>query len=76
MSYDYDISETVETMARRIFELCGAEDDYCVQDVSSNTIVFGSVNRIQLNKYGWMAFEHACTPRFYANFNELTGRES
>jgi hypothetical protein len=71
---NYDISESVEAMARHIFAVCGAEDDYCVQDVGSSSIVFGSVNRIRLGKYGWKAFEDHCTSEFYTSFQQKYGR--
>lgn len=66
---DY-IAESVQDMARLIFEQCGDPDDYCVQSASWDCIIFGGWNRIKLTSKGWEIFESHCRPEFIAKFKE------
>ena len=45
MSYT-DIGIIVAAKAQEIFEDCGAKDDYCIQCVGAETVVFGGCNRL------------------------------
>lgn len=69
MSQREDILYAVESMARRIFRECGAEDDFCIQYVSDVAIVFGGTNRLVLNRWGWQLDREYCTPNFIKAFD-------
>jgi hypothetical protein len=60
-----DIGERVADHARRIFEHCGAAGDFCLHN---SGLVFGGVNRIKLEPWGWIAERSHCTDAFLTAF--------
>ena len=59
-----ELSLAIQEMAQRIFTICGAEDDFCVQDVGIETIIFGGTNRVILDHRGWYIDTEHCTEKF------------
>jgi len=58
--------------ARRIFRVCEAEDDFCVQHAGEESIVFGGWNRVRWGvRLGWVAFESHCSSEVLAAFKKL-----
>lgn len=47
--------------------------DFCIQSVSPDSIVFGSVNRVVWTIHGFSCEESYCTERFIAHFKEIEG---
>lgn len=69
-----DIGYMVQETAREIFSQCGCEEDYCVQNVCSETLVFGGTNRVIWSpKGGYWCDENYCTDRFKERFKEIMG---
>jgi len=67
------IIDSVIDEARDLWEFC--PDDFCIQYVSCNVIVFGSTNRVVWNiKNGFRIDTSFCTEKFIINFNKKMGR--
>lgn len=67
-----DIGFMVAEHAARLFELCGAKDDFCVQSLGT-VAVFGGLNRVVFNPAtGWRAERSHCSPRFMAQWEGLS----
>jgi hypothetical protein len=50
--------------AETIFHECQAKEDFCVQCISGDTVVFGGTNRLIFSYNGWYISESHCTPQF------------
>ena len=67
------IIDSVINEARDLWECC--PNDFCIQYVSCNVIVFGSINRVVWNvKNGFRIDASFCTEKFITNFNKKIGR--
>lgn len=65
-----EVGDVVVLMAMRIFEDCGAAEDFCVQAVG-DVVVFGGVNRLIFSaKDGWHPDSIYCSERFLKKWNE------
>ena len=67
------IIDSVIDEAKGLWECC--PNDFCIQYVSCNVIVFGSTNRVVWNvKNGFRIDTSFCTEKFITNFNNKMGR--
>ena len=59
------IGEMIVDEAQDRFKVCGAEKDFCIQHVSTESVVFGGTNRVVFHVVsGWRAERGYCTERF------------
>jgi hypothetical protein len=66
-----DIGILVAEAAQEIFEKCGAEDDYCIQTVGFDCVIFGGTNRVIFRPLsGFCLDPEYCTDRFTIAFYE------
>lgn len=66
-----ELGMLVDDAASSIFTECGAESDYCIQEVGS-VAVFGGTNRLIYSPvHGFRMDESYCTPTFREKFNNL-----
>lgn len=63
------IGEEIADMAYDAFVACGAEDDFCIQSIGMNVIVFGGTNRLILDRWGLRPSRSHCTSRFLASWD-------
>lgn len=67
-----DIGNAVCEAAWSLFCDCGAEDDFGIQSVSCDTVIFGGTNRVIWSGYGGFRVSRThCTPRFLENWDNL-----
>lgn len=61
--------------AAEVFEICGAETDFCVQSVDASGAVFGSTNRVLWRPgSGFRPDRSYCTERFLREWDAHDGR--
>lgn len=65
-----EIGSIVFEAAREIFHMCMADDDFCVQYVGMECVVFGGTNRMTFSRYGWSIEKSYCTVRFAELFEQ------
>lgn len=59
--------------AEEIFRHCGAAEDFCVQHVGSEAVVFGGTNRIIWSPTGGFRLDSDyCTERFKQAFGQAS----
>ena len=64
------ISMMIIDRALHLFEECGQIDDFCVQAIGFNCVIFGGINRVHWGlNVGFWADEDYCTDQFIENFN-------
>jgi hypothetical protein len=69
-----ELGAMVATQAQEIFATCGAESDFCVQNVGTNA-VFGGTNRLIWHpKHGFRPDRGYCTERFLREFDAHFGK--
>jgi len=66
-----ELGEVVCDEARGIFDECGADEDFCIQDVGETYIIFGGTNRLIWTCRGFTIDKHLCTPNFIDSFENL-----
>jgi len=60
--------------AEDIFIKCGVKDDFCIQAVGSEWIIFGGTNRLKWTaKWGFELQPSYCTLKFMRAFHTLKG---
>lgn len=63
------IGEIIIEQAIEIFETCGSKDDFCIQSISFDSIVFGGWNRLIFRpELGWYISESHCNNKFKEAF--------
>jgi len=67
-----EILYSVLAMAEDIFSECTKDpNEFCVQHVEDDAIIFGGLNRLILGRRGWSISESHCTDRFIERFRNL-----
>ena len=65
------IGEHVAEQALQLFKDCGAEGDFCLQDIGMDNIVFGGTNRLILDCHnGFHPDSTLCTSNFLEKWGQ------
>jgi hypothetical protein len=65
-----EIGNLVVKEAQERFRQCGAGEDFCIQAVSDDAVIFGKENRVVYNpETGWIPAVGFCTDRFAARWD-------
>jgi len=67
-----DFIDFIVIEAQDIWSKYGSDDDFCLQSVGDEVIIFGAMNRVKYTiKKGFECIESNCTKKFIETFNEI-----
>jgi len=71
-----EIAAILITEAYSRFAACGCENDFCVQLVGAECVVFGGWNRLKWGLHsGWNPDPHSCTSEFLEKYHQKYPRK-